>query len=90
MKKDLLKQEAKEVVNSVVYSITEDIAAGETEHLFFERVSSELYDALDDDKYRASLNNEVEKLLKKQGIDVSVNIGGDDEQVIVIEWALQD
>ena len=89
MKNDFLKAEAKEVVNSVVYFITGDLEDGLTEGIFFEGVSSEFYDALEDDKFTNSLNDKVEKLLKKQGKDVSVDFAQDDDNEIMIEWALQ-
>lgn len=89
MKNDFLKAEAKEVVNSVVYFITSDLEDGLTEGLFFEGVSTEFYDALEDDKFNHSLSDKVEKLLKKQGKDVSVDFAQDDDNEIMIEWALQ-
>lgn len=90
MKNDFLKAEAKEVVNSVVYFITDDLEKGLTEGIFFENVSTEFYDALEDDKFNQNLNEKAEKLLKKQGKDVWVNIGQDDDNEIMIEWAAQD
>lgn len=89
MKNDFLKAEAKEVVNSVVYFISDDLEKGLTEGLFFENVSTEFYDAFEDDKFNHSLSDKVEKLLKKQGKDVSVDLAQDDDNEIMIEWALQ-
>lgn len=90
MEIEILKKETNEVVNLIANRIIEDLECGESEMLHLESVSSEFYHELDNDDLTISIAEKAEKLLMEKGFDVSINVAQDDDDVMMIEWALQD